>query len=222
MRTRAEGEGVRSVLIMCDSEGLLGHPDEKERVQAVENHKKWVEAARYLGCHAIRVNGFSTGEWGTEPGDFGEEMRLVADGLRRLCAFADAFEISVLIENHGGHSSNGAWLAGVMEIAAHPRAGSMPDFGNFRISKTRTYDSYRGVDVLMPYARAVSVKPTVWDDHGNAHDLDYLRMTKIVLDAGYRGFFGIEHGREGTEAEDIQVVKRRLEETRAQLQAAYP
>jgi len=221
MKTRADGEGVRSVLIMCDGEGAIGHPDEKERVQAVENHKKWVEAAQFLGCHAIRVNGFVSPEWGTPPGDYDAELNQVADGLRRLCEFADPHGISVIIENHGGNSSNGQWLAGVMKKADHPRAGTLPDFGNFRISRDRTYDSYQGVAELMPYAKGVSVKPHVWDNEGNQSDLDYDRMMKIVLDAGFRGYCGIEHGREGTEAEDIQAVRQALEATRERMQASY-
>ncbi len=216
MKQRAEDAGVRSLLIMCDREGALGHPDEKERLQAVENHKKWVDAAAFLGCHSIRVNGYSP-----DVEDFRESMGLVADGLRRMCEYADGHGLNVLIENHGGFSSNGAWLAGVMELADHPRAGTMPDFGNFRINDDASYDSYFGVMQLMPYASAVSVKPTVRDAEGNQHPLDYVRMMRIVLDAGYRGYAGIEHGREGEEAASIREVKARLEEARTVLQDQY-
>jgi sugar phosphate isomerase/epimerase len=221
MKTRAQGEGVRSVLIMVDGEGPIGHPDANERLAAVDNHKKWVEAARFLGCHAIRVNGFSSPEWGAPPGDFEEEQRNVADGLRKLCEFAEPMDIDVIIENHGGWSSHGGWLAGVMKLADHRRAGTLPDFGNFRIREGETYDSYDGVAELMPYARGVSVKPNVYDANGNRSELNYERMMRIVLDAGFRGYCGIEHGREGTESEDILRVKRRLEETHDLLAEDY-
>jgi sugar phosphate isomerase/epimerase len=218
MKDRADGEGVRSVLIMCDREGRLGDPDEARRLEAVDNHKKWVEAAKYLGCHSIRVNGYSEGS--SE-----EQMKLVADGLRRLCEISDPYGLNVIIENHGGFSSNGKWLTGVMEMADHPRAGTLPDFGNFRISgrgeEVESYDSYRGVKELMPYARGVSVKTTVWDDEGNSSELDYERMMRIVLDAGYRGYCGIEHGPEGKEWEGIMEVKKHLEETRDALKGEY-
>ena len=214
MKTRADGEGVRSVLIMCDREGRLGDPDEKVRQECVDNHKKWVEAAQYLGCHSIRVNGYSEGSEA-------EQMERVADGLHRLCNFADDYGIDVIIENHGGYSSNARWLAGVMKAADHPRAGTLPDFGNFRISKEETYDSYRGVEELMPYAKGVSVKPTVWDDKGNQSGLDYERMMKIVLDAGYRGYCGIEHGPRDQEWEGIMEVKGKLEAAREALAGAY-
>lgn len=226
MKHRADGEGVRSVLIMCDHEGQLGHGEEKERLQTVENHKKWVEAAKYLGCHAIRVNGYSTIEWSKKSADFKESQKLVADGLGRLCEFAAAYDISVMIENHGGFSSNGKWLAGVMKLAGHPGAGTLPDFGNFRLAsgksgKSDSYDAYRGVKELMPIAKGVSVKTTVWDDKGNQSPLDYDRMLRIVLDAGYRGYCGIEYGEAGREWASIVEVKEALIACRDRLTGEY-
>lgn len=220
MRNRADGEGVTSVLIMCDGEGKLGAPDKAERLQAVDNHKKWVQAAKALGCHMIRVNGFSMGGYG-EKGDYDEEMKLVADGLRRLCEYADDYDMNVTIENHGGNSSNGKWLSGVMELADHPRAGTLPDFGNFQMVKGESYDSYRGVKELMRFATGVSVKPRVWDDNANESDLDYEKMMRIVLDAGYRGYCGIEYGPKGMEWEGIMKVKAKLEATREALAGDY-
>ena len=212
MKMRAEDAGVESILIMCDREGRLGDPDEKVRMEAVENHYKWVTAAKYLGCHSIRVNGYSAGS-------YEEQMKLVADGLRTLCDFGDQHDMSVIIENHGGYSSNAKWLSGVMKMADHPRAGTLPDFGNFRIKEGESYDSYRGVEELMPYATGVSVKPTVWDDNANTSPLDYVRMMRIVLDAGYHGFCGIEHGPEGREIEGIREVHEQLKLAHATLAA---
>ena len=220
MKNRADGEGVTSVLIMCDGEGKIGAPDKAERLEAVDNHKKWVTAAKMLGCHMIRINGFSMAGWG-QKGDYDEEMKLVADGLRRLCEFADDYDMNITIENHGGNSSNAKWLSGVMKLADHPRAGTLPDFGNFQIIKGESYDSYRGVEELMPYATGVSVKPRVWDDNTNQSDLDYDRMMRIVLDAGYRGYCGIEYGPKGNEWAGIMEVKKKLEEVRTALAADY-
>ncbi len=227
MKDRADGEGVKSLLIMCDREGVLGAADEKERMQTVENHKKWVDAAQYLGCHSIRVNGYSSGTVGDEPVDFYESMKLVADGLRKLCEYADGANINVIIENHGGHSSYAPWLMGVMQKADHHRVGTLPDFGNFRIKYNRdteeatSYDSYRGTAELMPLAKGVSVKPSVWDDFGNQSDLDYAKMMRIVLDAGYRGYCGIEHGEKDREWESILEVKNKLLVARNWLQVKY-
>ncbi len=215
MKKRAEGEGVRSLLIMCDREGQLGDPDEKNRTQAVENHHKWVEAAKFLGCHSIRVNAASAGS-------YDEQMKLAADGLRRLVEFGDQHEIDVIVENHGGLSSNGQWLVGVMKLVDHPRCGTLPDTNNFRVSREEEYDRYKGVEELMPYAKAVSAKSHNFDEQGNETTIDYLRMMKIVLDAGYRGYVGIEYeGPNLSPPEGIKATKALLERVREQLAAAY-
>lgn len=205
LNKRAGDLGVRQLLIMCDGEGALGDADEKKRREAVENHVKWLEAAKALGCHSIRVNAESQGS-------FEEQQRLAADGLRRLCEKADPLGLSVIVENHGGLSSNGSWLAGVMKMAGHPRCGTLPDFGNFNVSKTERYDRYKGVGEMMPYARAVSAKSMDFDDKGNETTIDYRRMMRIVLDAGYHGHLGIEYeGDRLSEPEGINATKKLLE-----------
>lgn len=213
MKNRAEGEGVTSVLIMCDREGSLGDPDSAKRTQAVENHYKWVDAAKFLGCHAIRVNAYSEGS-------FDEQMKLVADGLRRVVEYGAQNDISVIVENHGGYSSNGKWVVGVMKMVDHPRVGTLPDFGNFRIREGESYDSYRGVAEMMPYAKGVSVKPQVWDDQNNQSDIDLHRMMKIVVDSGWRGYAGIEHGPKGQELEGIRELRTQLLQVHDQLAQA--
>jgi sugar phosphate isomerase/epimerase len=221
MNTRAAGEGVTQVLIMCDQEGNLGDPDATARQTAVENHFKWVEAAKALGCHSIRVNAYSSGT----PE---EQMQLVSDGLHTLCVFADPHDINVVVENHGGLSSNAKWLVETIKRVKHPRAGTLPDFGNFAISrrdpknpdaKLESYDSYVGVAEMMPFAKGVSVKPTVWDFNGNTGPIDLPRMMKIVVDAGYHGYCGIEHGPAGRELEAIRTLREQLEAARTQLAA---
>jgi sugar phosphate isomerase/epimerase len=222
MNTRAKGEGVTQVLIMCDGEGNLGDPDAAKRQTAVENHYKWVEAATFLGCHTIRVNGYSSGT----PE---EQMKLVADGVHKLCEFADPHNINVVIENHGGLSSNAKWLVQTIRMANHTRAGTLPDFGNFRIAgpgrgnpdaKVESYDSYVGVQEMMPLAKGVSVKPRVWDFNGRSSDIDLLKMMTIVVGAGYHGHCGIEYGPEGKELEGVVELRKQLEAVRDQLSAA--
>ena len=204
MKTRADGEGVRSLLIMCDGEGRLGDPDSEKRRQAVENHYKWVEAAKFLGCHSIRVNAASEGS-------YEEQMKLAADGLRQLVIFGAEHGLDVIVENHGGLSSNGQWLSGVMKQVDHPRCGTLPDFGNFRIQGEEWYDRYQGVTELMPYAKAVSAKSHDFDSEGNETNTDYFRMMKIVLAAGYNGFVGIEYEGGGlSEHEGILATQRLL------------
>ncbi len=217
LKQRAEENGVRCLLIMCDGEGNLGDPNDVERAAAVENHIKWLEAAEHLGCHAIRVNAASAGS-------FEEQQKLAADGLRSLCEKAEPFGLSVLVENHGGLSSHGAWLAGVMDLVDHPRVGTLPDFGNFCMDWSRQedpeawYDRYTGVRELMPYAKAVSAKSYAFDEAGNETATDYERMLRIVTEAGYSGYVGIEwEGGDRPELEGILATKRLLERVRESL-----
>ncbi len=205
---RCEGEGVTSVLIMCDLEGALGDPDPAARKVAVENHHKWLRAASRLGCHAIRVNAQSRGT----PE---EQARLAADGLHALALLAEPFGLHVIVENHGGYSSRGSWLMDVLRRADHPLLGTLPDFGNFAVSSTEQYDKYVGVAEMMPLARAVSAKSHVFDAAGNEAEIDYRRMMKIVLDAGYRGWVGVEYeGSVHSEPEGIRHTVQLLERIR--------
>ncbi|UCE05626.1 MAG: TIM barrel protein [bacterium] len=211
MKKRTDDEGVLNLLIMCDDEGHLGDPDEDKRTQAIENHYKWVEASKFLGCHSIRVNAHSEGS-------YEEQMKLAADGLSRLTEFGVQHEMNVIVENHGGLSSNGKWLIGVMQIVDHPRCGTLPDFGNFRIKDDEWYDRYEGVKELMPYAKAVSAKSHDFDKAENETSTDYLRMMKIVVDAGYKGYVGIEYeGDRLSEREGIKATKQLLERVRDEI-----
>lgn len=201
MKKRAEDAGVRSVLIMVDGEGLVGDPDEAGRQKSFENHKKWVNAAAFLGCHAIRVNAGSKGTWE-------EQVQYAADGLRKLTEYAEAQNLRVLVENHGGLSSNGKWLSEVMRTVDHPHCGTLPDFGNFKVSPTEMYDRYQGVSELMPFAMAVSAKSHDFDDQGNETATDFHRMLKIVTDAGYHSYVGIEY--EGSRLSEVEGIRQTL------------
>ena len=212
MKKRADSLGVKSLLIMCDNEGSLGDPDQKKRVQAVENHFKWAEAAKFLGCHSIRVNARSAGS-------YEEQIELAADGLRSLTEFGDTMGINTIVENHGGLSSNGKWLSAVMEKVNHPRLGTLPDFGNFRIQEDEWYDRYLGMKELMPYAKAVSAKSHEFDDEGIEINTDFYNMIKIVLGAGYNGYVGIEYeGSVHSEMEGIRLTNELLKKVRASIQ----
>ncbi len=213
MRTRCDGEGVESILIMCDNEGRLGDPDDAARTLSVDNHVKWIEAAVFLGCHSIRVNAASEGSWE-------EQSALAADGLHRLAGIGDEHGINVIVENHGGLSSNAAWLTETIQLGDHPRLGTLPDFGNFRIAEGDWYDIYQGVEELMPLAKAVSAKSHDFDTDGNESAKDYLRLLGIVRDAGYRGWVGIEYeGENAPEPDGIRATKTLLERVRSELAA---
>lgn len=212
LKKAADDHGVKSVLIMCDGEGALGDADEKKRAQAVSNHQRWAEWAKFLGCHSIRVNAQSSGS-------YAEQLDRAADGLRKLTEAAAPLGISVIVENHGGLSSNGAWLAAVMKKVNLPGCGTLPDFGNFRLSSTEEYDRYKGVDELMPFAKGVSAKSHDFDAQGNETHTDYRKMLEIVLTQhNYHGFIGIEYeGGKLSEPDGIKATKKLLETVRAEM-----
>ncbi|MDN5213549.1 sugar phosphate isomerase/epimerase family protein [Fulvivirgaceae bacterium BMA12] len=210
MKKRAADNGVESVLIMVDGEGHLGSTDDSKRKQAVENHYKWVEAAKFLGCHSIRVN--AAGQGSAE-----EVANAAVDGLGSLAEFAKDFNINVIVENHGGYSSNGAWLSGVISKVNLPTCGTLPDFGNFCISRKAgkcvdEYDRYKGTVELMPFAKGVSAKTHDFDENGNEIHTDFTKMLNIVKKAGYTGYIGVEYeGSKMSEDEGIMATKKLLE-----------
>ena len=227
MKKRAEGEGVKSLLIMCDGEGSIGAPQEPARAKTIENHLKWLDAAVFLGCHSIRVNAASDAKL---PWD--EQAKLAADGLHRLCDEGDKRGLWVVVENHGGLSSNGKWLTQVMKAADHKRVGVLPDFGNFYTDRVKSemYNPYQGLREFMPWVKqAVSAKSWDWDTGAGKFytedrrektemTLDYERLIRIVVAAGYSGYIGIEYeGAKHSELEGVKRTKQALEEIRALL-----
>jgi len=213
LKKRADDEGVRSLLIMCDDEGALGDADEKKRTKAVENHYKWVEAGKYLGCHSIRVNAQSSGS-------YDEQAQRAADGLRRLSEFGAKHGLNVIVENHGGLSSNGEWLSSVIRKVNLANCGTLPDFGNWELGRGKEYDRYKGTAEMMPFAKAVSAKSHDFDASGNETHTDYRKMLKIVLDAGYHEWLGIEYeGSKLSEPEGVRATKNLLEKVREEMSA---
>ena len=233
MKKRVEDHGMTSVLIMCDRVGNLGNPDAVKRTAAVEGHYAWLEAAKFLGCHSLRVNAASDPTLNPEM-----QSDLCTEGLRRLSEKAATMGLNVIVENHGGLSSNGAWLSQAIKNVGLPNCGTLPDFGNFYIVKNRgdvaqyekekalyagdpaykedekglAYDRYLGTKELMPYAKGVSAKSHDFDAQGNETHTDFVKMMEIVKEAGYRGHVGIEYeGDQLGEVEGIQKTKALLD-----------
>ncbi len=207
MKKRAKDNGVKSLLIMCDGEGALGDQDPQRRTQAVENHYKWLEAAKYLGCHLIRVNASSSGS-------YTEQLKLAADGLRCLSDKAVEYKLNVIVENHGSLSSNSQWLTSVIKNVDLPNCGTLPDFGNFPPEA----DKYKSVEMLMPYAKGVSAKSYDFDEKGDETKIDFYRMMKIVVDSGYKGYVDIEYeGSRLSENDGILATKKLLEKIQKQM-----
>ena len=203
---RCKDNGVKNNLIMIDGEGGLGELDDKTRQKAVENHYQWVEAAKYLGCKTIRVNAFGKG---TEA----EVAKAAVDGLSKLGEFAATMKINVIVENHGGYSSDGQWLSGVMKQVGRKNVGTLPDLGNFCLERkpgssecVKEYDRYKGTQELMPYAKGVSAKTYDFAPNGDVIETDYMRIFKIIKDSGFKGIVGIEY--EGSKVDEYEGIKK--------------
>lgn len=205
LKRTSDYHGVTNVLIMVDGEGNLGEATEEGRLKTVENHVKWVDAAQFLGCHSIRVN--AGGEGSPE-----EHAANVILGLRKLCEYGKTKGINIIVENHGGHSSDAGWLSNVIKSVKMTNVGTLPDFGNFRISENKEYDRYKGIEELMPFAKGVSGKSYDFDKDGNETTIDFARMIQIVKKSGYRGYIDVEYeGSNYSEEEGIMLTKKLLE-----------
>jgi L-ribulose-5-phosphate 3-epimerase len=199
--------GTKGVLIMCDGEGMMGHSDRAERRKAADNHFKWVDYAAELGCHSIRTNMYPDKQPST-PAEISAFIENCADSFTRLCEYARPRNINVVIENHGGISSDPDVVVRLMKTVNLPNFGTLPDFGNF----PKTIDRYEAVAKLMPFAKGVSFKCYDFGADGWETVIDMQKMMKIVLDAGYHNWVGIEYeGNRLSEFEGIQAGKRVLD-----------
>ncbi len=202
---------VTNVLIMVDGEGDLGDKEADIRSKGVDRHHRWIDAAAFLGCKTIRVNARGKGT----PD---EVAAALADSLTKLGEYGAKQNINVVVENHGGISSDGKWLSGVMRKVNMKNVGILPDFGNFTISATEKYDRYLGVEEMMPFAKGVSGKSHNFDAQGNETEIDFFKMMKIVSDSGYKGWIDIEYeGTKLSEPEGIMATKKLLEKAIAAL-----
>ena len=205
-KKNCEEAGVTVGLIMCDALGNLGDADPEARMAAVENHKPWIEVAAFLGAKTIRVN--AAGEGTAE-----EVGANAVDGLSKLGEYAATKGIHVVVENHGGYSSDGKWLSEVMTKVGMDNVGTLPDFGNFY-----EYARYLGMEEIMPFAKGVSAKSHEFDADGNEIHSDFLRIMKIVKASGFKGYVGIEYeGPELSEDEGIKATKALLEKVFAEI-----
>lgn len=216
MGVRAQNAGIESLLIMVDDEGDLAHPDSSVRKQAVLNHYKWIDAAKYLGCHSIRVNLFG------EMDDREAWIGYALDGLGQLVQYGASQEINVIVENHGWLSSDAGALVHVIETIGSAYCGTLPDFGNFCLKRANgelwggecleEYDRYKGVKELLPYARSVSAKSYDFDSLGLETTIDYSKMMDLIKNSDYKGYISVEYeGDRLTEREGVLATKALIE-----------
>ncbi|MDB4164174.1 sugar phosphate isomerase/epimerase [Flavobacteriaceae bacterium] len=213
--SKSNDNDIKNLLIMVDGEGDLAAKNNSKREKAIENHIKWIEMAHELGCHSIRVN--LNGEKQKE-----NWIEYSSKSLTKLCSIAKKDKINIIVENHGGLSSNAKLLAKVMKEVNLDNCGTLPDFGNFCIEKEdpnnyfsnciNEYDKYLGMEELMPYAKAVSAKSFDFNNNGEESTIDFKRIIDIVRSFEYKGYYGIEYeGLNLSEEKGILKTKKLLE-----------
>ncbi|WP_173021370.1 serine hydrolase [Lewinella sp. W8] len=192
----AAAADIAGVMLLVDNAGNLGASDPGERQRAIEQHLAWVGAARQLGCPIMRVNAHGDGT----PDEI---MAACEAAIRPLAVAAGREGVQIVIENHGGISNDGEWLAELVGRLADVGVGSLADFDNWCVERengqlwgapcTNRYDRYRGMMDLMPTAVGVSVKAFNFDAAGEEPDIDFGTMFDIIHAHDYRGFLGIEY-----------------------------
>jgi len=207
LKKRMKDNGCKGVLIMCDDEGAMGHSKKPERMRAADNHIKWLDAAADLGCHSIRVNMYPDNE-DRQPPNVDAFIGYCSESFTRLCGYAKERGLNVIIENHGGVSSDADVLVKLMKAVNLPNFGLLPDFGNFGPKQ----DRFESVRKMMPYAKGVSFKCFDFGPDGKETKFDMDKMMKIVADSDYKGYVGIEYEGEKTpEMDGIAGAKKYLD-----------
>ncbi|MCK4967396.1 TIM barrel protein [bacterium] len=178
LKRNADNHGVTMVLIMVSGEGSLGSSDKKERKQAVINHRKWIDIAAYLGCHAIRTDCHETK--GVPPE---ETLKYAAESYNEMLEYAIPAKVSILVENHGGVSDDPDMMIALMKEVNNLYFGTLPDWRE----PGGKFDNVERVRKLLPYAQGMSFRNQPTDELTE-------KMIKMCRDGGYRGFYGIESG----------------------------
>jgi len=211
LKQRGADEGVKLGLIMIDTTGDLGAAAKPARDRAVLSTFAWIDAARFLGCHTIRINARG-------PQNREQLLDHIVESGQRLADHAG--DLKVVIENHGGLSSDPDWLVSVFQAVGRPNFGALPDFGNFPGEINR----YDAVEKLMPHAKAVSAKATRFSPEGRIVDTDFPRMMRIVRDGGYHGHVGVESSADSQEEESsaIRHTRDALKAIRQQQARCHP
>jgi len=195
LKRNAEDYGVELVLIMVDAEGDPCVADKKDREQFAVNHRKWIDIANFLGCHAIRTN--CRGNEKTNPDD---GLKWAADAYERLLEYAIPANVSVLIENHGGFSNNADWMLKLFNKIDRLHFGSYPDWRE----PAKDFDNYAYLEKMLPWAHGMSYR-------NQPDEQQSAKMIRLCQELGYSGWYGIESSGREAISEGIRILRKYLE-----------
>ncbi len=194
LKQNAKDHGVEMVLIMVDSEGDGAEPTPELRKQFAINHRKWVDIANYLGCHAIRTNCRAPKDANPD-----EALKWAVESYQMLLEYAKEAEVKVTIENHGGVSNDPDWMVKLVKAVDDPDFGTYPDWRE----PSDDFDNVTYLKKTIPYAFGQSYRNQPTEEQT-------AEMIKISQEAGYKGWYGIEsYGREAIH-EGVRILKKYL------------
>jgi L-ribulose-5-phosphate 3-epimerase len=192
MKKNAADHGVTCVLIMCDAEGDACAPTKETRRQFEINHRKWIDAAQYLGCHSIRINCIGPKNVNKE-----EALKWSAETCSMMMEYAIPAGISVLIENHGGVSNDADFMVALMKEVNSRYLGILPDWRQ----PGGDFDNVEFLRKTLPYAGGMSFRNQPTEELT-------ARMIKLAHETGFRGWYGIESsGREAVKISKQLLLK---------------
>ncbi|MBK7606236.1 MAG: sugar phosphate isomerase/epimerase [Saprospiraceae bacterium] len=194
LKANAATHGVTMVLIMVDDEGDGASDTSAGRKQFDINHRKWIDIAHYLGCHAIRTNCR-----GPKDADKNEALKWAIESYSMLLDYAKSSGIKVVIENHGGVSNDPDWMVSLMKSINHPLFGTYPDWR----SPSPEFDNVTYLEKMLPYAMGMSYRNQPTEELT-------ARMIKMSKEGGYIGWYGIESTGRDAILQGISLLKKYL------------
>lgn len=181
LKQNAATHGVKMVLIMVDDEGDGCEPTKQGRKQFEINHRKWVDIAHYLECHAVRTNCR-----GPQNVDKKEALKWATESYNMLLDYAKPADINIVIENHGGVSNDPDWMVSLVKTLNNAGFGTYPDWRK----PAADFDNYTYLQKTLPYAKGMSYRNQPTEELT-------AKMIKLSKEGGYKGWYGIESsGRE--------------------------
>lgn len=176
LKKNAEDHKVTNVLIMVDEEGDGCMPTKEGRIQFDRNHRKWIDAAYFLGCTSIRTNCR-----GPENVDKKEALKWATESYHLLLEYAEPAKITIVIENHGGVSNDADFMVDLMKEVDSSYFGTYPDWRE----PSSEFDNYRYLEKTLPFARGMSYRNQPTEELT-------AKMIRLAKNSGYRGWYGIE------------------------------
>jgi len=194
LKKNADENGVKMVLIMVDDEGDGCSATKEERHQFEINHRKWIDAAHYLGCHAIRTNCRGPVNVSKD-----EALKFASETYQMMMEYAVPAKIQVLIENHGGVSNDADWMVSLMNEVNNPWFGSYPDWRR----PSDNFDNIAYLQKMLPYAGGMSYRNQPTEELT-------AKMIRMAKESGYRGWYGIESSGREEIKKGIELLKKYL------------